>query len=260
VFSKNRDRLLTSEIAQEFLAALLAKPKVKRLLSHEYFSVDGTLLKAWASMKSFRPRVGSGSPPDDGRNGERVFRGEKRSNETHASTTDPDARLYRKGHGQEGRLSYMGHAVMENRHGLAVSGEMTDASGTAEREAALSWVDRRSTKRRITWGGDKGYDVFDFVKALKERKVTLHIAVNGHVRWNGIPRKSAIDRRTTHHCGYRISQCIRKRVEEIFGWTKAIGGLAQVKIRGLAKVNAAFLLGLAAYNLIRLPKLLEAPA
>lgn len=259
VFSKNRDRLLTTEIAQEFLAALLTEPKVKRLLSHEHFSVDGTLLRAWASMKSFRPKDGSGNPPQGGRNSEQDFRGEKRSNETHASTTDPDARLYRKGNGQESRLCYMGHAVMENRNGLAVSGEVTHATGTAEREATLSWVDQRNSKRRITLGGDKGYDVFDFIEALKERNVTPHVAINGNIRWNGIPRKTAIDRRTTRHAGYWISQCIRKRVEEILGWTKTIGGLAQVKVRGLDKVNAVFIFGLAAYNLIRLPKLLEIP-
>lgn len=258
VFSKNRDRLLTSEIAQEFLAALLIDPKVKRLLSHEHFSVDGTLLKAWASMKSFQPKGGGGSS-GGGRNGERNFRGEKRSNETHASTTDPDARLYRKGDGQESRLCYMGHAVMENRHGLAVSGEVTHATGTAEREAALGWVDQRHVNRRITLGGDKAYDVYDFIEALKERNITPHIAVNGNIRWNGVPRKTALDRRTTRHDGYWISQCIRKRIEEIFGWTKTIGGLAQVKVRGLAKVKAAFIFGLAAYNLIRLPKLLAVP-
>jgi transposase len=256
VFSKNRDRLLTSEIAREFLAALLADPKVKRLLSHEHFSVDGTLLKAWASMKSFQPKDGSGSPPTDGRNGERDFRGEKRANETHASTTDPDARLYRKGDGQESRLCYMGHAIMENRNGLAISGEVTPASGTAERAAALGWVSQRCSNRRITLGGDKAYDVFDFIEALKQRNVTPHIAVNGNVRWNGVPRQTAIDRRTTRHAGYWISQRIRKRIEEVFGWTKTIGGLAQVKVRGLAKVDAAFIFGLTAYNLIRLPKLL----
>lgn len=259
VFSKNRDRLLTTEIAQEFLAALLADPNVKRLLSHEHFSVDGTLLKAWASMKSFQPKDGGGNPSGGGRNSERNFRGEKRSNETHASTTDPDARLYRKGNGQESRLCYMGHAVMENRNGLAVSGEVTHATGTAEREAAVNWIDQRITKRRITLGGDKAYDVFDFIEALKERSVTPHIAVNGNVRWNGVPRKTAMDRRTTRHAGYSISQCIRKRIEEIFGWTKVIGGLAQVKVRGLSKVQAAFIFGLAAYNLIRLPKLLAVP-
>jgi hypothetical protein len=260
VFSKNRDRLLTTEIAQDFLAALLAEPKVKRLLSHEHFSVDGTLLKAWASMKSFRPRDGSGSPPGGGRNGERDFRAERRSNETHASTTDPDARLYRKGNGQESKLCYMGHALMENRNGLAVLGEVTRATGTAERDAALDLLDRRRTGRRITLGADKAYDVMDFVSALRARDVTPHIAIDGHVTKTGKVRRTAIDTRITRHPGYAISQCCRKRIEEIFGWTKTTGGLVQVKVRGLAKVRAAFTFGLAAYNLIRLPKLLEAPA
>ena len=261
VFSKNRDRLLTAGIARDFLAALLAEPKVKRLLSHEHFSVDGTLLKAWASLKSFRAKDGGGKPPDDGRNGERNFRGEKRSNETHESTTDPDARLYRKGNGQESRLCYMGHALMENRNGLAIGAEVTQASGTAEREAALALIDRhRPGQRRITVGGDKGFDVAGFIGELRDRNVTPHIAINGHVRVSGKPRKTAIDRRTTMHSGYAASQIVRKRIEEIFGWGKTIGGLAQIKLRGLAKVRAQFTFSLAAYNLIRLPKLLEAPA
>src|SRR5215475_249023 len=258
VFSKNRDRLLTSEIAQEFLAALLTEPKVNRLLSHEHFSVDGTLLDAWASMKSIRPKDGSGNPPDDGRNGEQNFRGEKRSNETHESTTDPDARLYRKSDGRESRLCYMGHAIMENRNGLAICGEVTHATGTAEREAVLAWIDERGSRRRITLGADKAYDVFDFVQALKERNVTPHIAINGSISRNGVPRKTAIDRRTTRHPGYAISQCIRKRIEEIFGWVKSTGGLDQLKVRGLEKANTAFILALTAYDLIRLPKLLGA--
>jgi transposase len=260
VFSKNRDRLLTSETAQDFLAALLAEPKVKRLLSHEHFSVDGTLLKAWASMKSFRPKDGSGSPPGGGRNGERDFRAETRSNETHESTTDPDARLYRKGKGQESKLCYMGHALMENRNGLAVLGEVTRAVGTAERDAALDLLDRRRAERRITLGADKAYDVVDFVSALRARDVTPHIAIDGHITKTGKVRRTAIDKRITRHPGYAISQTIRKRIEEIFGWTKSTGGLVQVKVRGLAKVRAVFIFGLAAYNLIRLPKLLEAPA
>jgi transposase len=260
VFSKNRDRLLNTQIAQEFLAALLAVPRVKRLLSRDHFTVDGTLLKAWASMKSFRRKDGSGPPPAGGRNGERDFRGERRSNERHASTTDPDARLYRKGNGRESVLCYMGHALMENRHGLAVGGELTHATGTAEREAALELVDRHRPARRVTPGGDKGFDVWEFVEALRERAVTPHIAVDGHVRKSGKPRKTAIDSRTTRHVGYAISQVIRKRIEEIFGWSKTTGGLAQVKLRGLAKVKALFTFALAAYNLIRLPKLLAPPA
>jgi transposase len=259
VFSKNRDRLLNTEIAQHFLTALLTEPKVKRLLSHEHFSVDGTLLDAWASMKSFRPKDGSGDPPDGGRNGEQNFRGEKRSNETHASTTDPDARLYRKGDGQESRLCYMGHAIMENRNGLAIHGEVTHATGTAEREAVLAWIDERGSPRRITLGADKAYDVFDFVQDLRQRNVTPHLAINGTISRNGVPRKTAVDRRTTRHPGYSISQCVRKRAEEIFGWIKSIGGLDQLKVRGLEKANAAFIFALAAYDVIRLLKLLEIP-
>jgi transposase len=257
VFSKNRERLFSTEIAQGFLAALLALPRVRQLLSRDHFTVDGTLLKAWASMKSFRPKDGGGAPPDGGRNGERDFRGEKRSNETHASTTDPDARLYRKGAGRESVLCYMGHALMENRNGLAVAGDLTHATGTAEREAALALLDaHRPGARRITLGADKAYDVADFVKALRDRRVTPHVAIDGHVRKSGKPRATAIDRRTTGHVGYRISQVIRKRIEEIFGWSKTTGGLVQLKLRGLARVKARFTLGLAAYNLIRLPKLL----
>jgi Transposase DDE domain len=269
VFSKNRDRLLNTAIAQRFLSELLALPRVKKLLSREHFTIDGTLLKAWASMKSFRPKDGSGNPPEGGRNGERDFRGEKRSNESHASTTDPDARLYRKGNGRESVLCYMGHALMENRNGLAVAGTATHATGTAEREAALTLIDRprryclrRAIRRagRITLGGDKGYDVCDFVAALRKRTVTPHIAINGRVSKHGVVRTTAVDGRVTRHPGYAISQVVRKRVEEIFGWDKSIGGLAQVKLRGLAKVKALFTFALAAYNLVRLPKLLAAPA
>jgi len=260
-FTKNRDRVLTEAMAQAFLSALLGDPKVKRLLSHEHFTVDGTLLKAWAGMKSFRRKDGKDDPPGGGRNAERDFRGEKRSNETHASTTDPDARLYRKGNGQESRLCYLGHVLMENRHGLAVLGEVTHATGTAEREAALAMLDAwRNGERRITVGGDKAYDVADFVAALRQRNITPHIAIDGNIRKNGTPRRTAIDARITRHAGYGISQVIRKRVEEIFGWGKAIGGLTQLKLRGLAKVRAAFTLALAAYDLVRIPRLLGATA
>jgi transposase len=262
VFSKNRDRLLEAEVAQEFLSALLSLPKVKQLLSSDHFSLDGTLIEAWASMKSFRPKDGTGAPPAPGRNGERNFRREKRSNDTHASTTDPDARLYRKGDGQASRLCYMGHALMENRHGLAVGAEVTHATGTAERETGLSLVERhrRGGGRRITLGADKAYDVAGFVGALRAEKVTPHIAIDGHVRVSGKPRKTAIDGRTTRHPGYAVSQRKRKRIEEIFGWTKAVAGVAQVKVRGLAKVKAAFTFAVAAYDLLRIPKLLAAAA
>jgi transposase len=260
VFTHNRDRLMEADVAQEFLAALLALPQVKTLLSSEHFSVDGTLIDAWASMKSFRPKDGSGEPPSPGRNGERNFHNEKRSNDTHASTTDPDARLYRKADGRESRLCFMGHVLMENRNGLAVGAALTRATGTAEREAALALLDRRRTDRRITLGADKAYDVTAFVEALRTRQVTPHIAVDGRLSKLGVVRKTAIDGRTTRHPGYRASQICRKRIEEVFGWIKAQAGLAKVKLRGCAKVEAAFTFIVAAYNLIRIPKLLPAAA
>jgi transposase len=260
VFSKNRDRLLEAEVAREFLSTLLSLPKVKRLLSSDHFSVDGTLIDAWASMKSFRPKDGSGEPPTDGgRNGERNFRREKRSNETHESTTDPDAKLYRKGDGQESRLCYIGHVLMENRNGIAVAGDVTQANGTAEREAALDLIDaHRPGCGRITLGGDKAFDVEDFVQALRHRKVTPHIAIDGHLTKTGKRRKTAIDKRTLRHVGYDISQRCRKRIEEVFGWIKTTGGVAQVKVRGLPKVQAVFAFAILAYNLVRIPKLLAA--
>lgn len=258
-FSKNRDRLLEVDVAREFLATLLALPKVKGLLSSDHFSVDGTLLKAWAGMKSFRPKDGSGEPPAGGRNGERNFRREKRSNKTHTSTTDPDAKLYRKGDGQESRLCFMGHVLMENRNGLAVAADVTRASGTAERESALDLISsHRPGGRRITVGADKGYDVEGFVQELRERDVTPHVAIDGHLSKTGKRRKTAIDGRTLRHPGYAISQCCRKRIEEVFGWIKTTAGLAQLKVRGLAKAQAVFTFAILAYNLVRIPKLLEA--
>ena len=261
-FSKNRDRLLQGEIAGKFLRAIVSQPKVKRLLSSDHFSVDGTLLEAWASIKSFRRQDGSDGDGGPGRNAERDFHGEKRSNETHRSTTDPEAKLYRKGDGQPARLCYMGHALMENRHGLAVGGGATLATGTAEREAALALVKHRRGRsgRRITLGADKAYDVTQFVTDLRARRVTPHIAIDGHLSKTGKRRKTAIDKRTLRHPGYEISQRCRKRIEEVFGWIKSSAGLAKVKLRGRARVDAAFTLALAAYNLIRLPKLLGAAA
>jgi transposase len=260
VFTHNRDRLMAADVAHEFLAALLTLPQVKNLLSNEHFSVDGTLIDAWASMKSFRPKDGSGEPPAPGRNGERNFHDEKRSNDTHASTTDPDARLYRKAAGRESRLCFMGHVLMENRNGLAVDAALTRATGTAEREAALALLDRRQSDRRITIGADKAYDVTAFVNDLRERQVTPHIAINGRVSKYGVVRRTAIDRRTTRHPGYRSSQICRKRIEEVFGWIKTQAGLAKVKLRGCAKVEALFTLTVAAYNLVRIPRLLAAAA
>lgn len=250
-FSKNRDRLLGGEVAQRFLAELLARPEVKRLLSAEHFSVDGTLIQAWASQKSFRRKDGSDEPPGPGRNGEKDFKGEKRSNATHASTTDPDARLYRKGGGQPAELCYIGHALMENRSGLMVSGVATRATGDAEPLAAIELVKAVARGRRITLGADKAYDTADFVLECREANVTPHVARNITPT-----RGSRIDGRTTRHPGYGASLRIRKRIEEGFGWTKEIAGLGQVKLRGLARVDFAFVLGLAAYNLVRLPKLL----
>lgn len=212
-------------------------------------------------MKSFRPKDGSGDPPQPGRNGERDFHGEKRSNETHASTTDPDARLYRKANGRESRLCYMGHALMENRNGLVVDAELTLATGLAEREATLAMLDRRSTKsRRITLAADKAYDVEAFVGSLRARKLPPHIAINGSISKTGKLRKTAIDKRTTHHPGYGISLRCRKRIEEVFGWIKAQAGFAKVKVRGRPKVAAVFGFAIAAYNLVRLPKLLAEAA
>src|SRR5512135_65318 len=260
VFTHNRDRLLEAEVAHEFLAALLALPQVKKLLSSEHFSVDGTLIDAWASMKSFRPKDGSGEPPAPGRNGERNFHNEKRSNDTHASTTDTDARLYRKADGRESRLCFMGHVLMENRNGLAVGAALTRATGTAEREATLVMLDRRKLRHRITLGADKAYDVTAFVEDLRSRQVTTHIAIDGRVSKHGVIRKTAVDGRTTRHPGYRISQIYRKRIEEVFGWLKTQAGLAKVKLRGCAKVEAVFTFSVAAYNLIRIPKLLATPA
>jgi transposase len=260
-FAKNRDRLLAGQIAAKFLQAVLAQPRVKRLLSSDHFSVDGTLIEAWASLKSFRRKDGSDQDGDGpGRNAERDFHGEKRSNETHASTTDPEARLYRKGDGQPARLCYIGHALMENRHGLVVGGAASLATGTAEREVALELLDRRQTSRRITLGADKAYDVAQFVHDLRRRSVTPHIAIDGHITKTGKRRRTAVDRRITRHAGYEVSQRCRKRIEEVFGWIKGSAGLAKVKLRGRARVDAAFILALAAYNLVRLPKLLAAPA
>jgi transposase len=261
VFCHNRDRLLEADVAREFLTTLMGLAEVKALLSREHFSVDGTLIEAWASMKSFRPKDGSGEPPGPGRNGERNFHKEKRSNETHASNTDPDARLYRKADGRESKLCFMGHVLMENRNGLAVDASLGLATGTAEREASLTMLDRRSkTSRRITLGADKAYDAAGFVTGLRSRKVTPHIAINGAVSKLGKARKTAIDKRALHHADYSISQRCRKRIEEVFGWVKKPGGLAKVKLRGRAKIEAAFTFTIAAYNLIRIPKLIAAAA
>ena len=256
-FSKNRDRLLDGDIAAKFLAAVLAQPRVKRLLSSEHFSVDGTLIEAWASMKSFKPRQAPGGDDDGddrrdgGRNAPADFKGEKRSNATHASTTDPDAMLYRKGPGMEARLCFIGHGLMENRSGLIVGTRLTRVSGHAERLAALDLIAPHGDRgRAVTLGADKGYDAKDFVMELRERNVRPHVAENSS------GRRSAIDRRTTRHPGYATSQRSRKRIEEAFGWIKTVAGLRKTRFRGLARVDLAFTFVAAAYNLVRLPRLL----
>jgi transposase len=281
VFSKNRDRLLNTDIARKFLAAILAHKDVVPLLSEEHFSVDGTLVEAWASMKSFKPKAGADgseppaggsgadeqtpvetqacdpatpaetAPAGEGRNAEVNFHGSRRSNETHASVTDPDARLYRKGEGKEAKLCYMGHALMENRNGLVVEACLTHADGHAERNAALAMIEPRADRSvRVTLGADKGYDAEDFVNELRSMNVTPHVAAKA--------KGSAIDGRTTRHAGYAVSQRIRKRIEEPFGWSKTVGLAAKTMLRGLDRVGGQFIFNLAAHNLVRLPKLLAA--
>jgi transposase len=250
VFTKNRNRLLEGDIARTFLAAILVDPKVQSLLSDEHFSVEGTLIEAWASMKSFKPKDGSGTPPPPGRNSEVDFRGKPHSNETHASTTDPDARLYKKAAGQAARLCHMGHVLTENRNGLVVQAELTQATGTAEREAASTMIGTLASTRPITVGADKAYDTRDFVAEMRRQGVTPHVAQNTK------GRRSAIDGRTTRHVGYATSQRRRKRIEEVFGWMKSAAGLRKTRHRGTARVGWMFTLTAAAYNLVRLPKLL----
>ena len=236
-FSKNRERLLGADVAAKFLAAVLRHPKVTRFLSDEHFSVDGTLVEAWASLKSFLAKDGSDEPPAPGRNGERHFHKEKRSSS------------------QAAKLSYMGHALMENRHGLVVGATLTPATGTAEREAAIKMIVRRSPgARRLTLGADKGYDTKNFVADLRDLNVAPHVAQNT------TNRVSAIDGRTTRHPGYAASQIIRKRIEESFAWTKTIAGLHKTKHRGVGRVAFQFVFAMAAYNLIRMPRLLSTAA
>jgi IS5 family transposase len=251
VFSHNRDRLLRGDIAAEFMAAVLSLPEVEVLLSTEHFSVDGTQIKAWASMKSFRRRDGSDQDSGPGRNGERDFHGDKRSNETHASTTDPDARLSRKAAGREAKLAYTGHLLMENRNGLVVDARLTQATGTAEPQAACDMISDLPAGGRVTVGADKAYDTAAFVARMRELGVTPHVAqnINAH-------RGSNIDARTTRHAGYAVSQVIRKRIEEANGWIKCVAEMEQTKHRGLARVGWMFQLKAAAYNLVRLPKLI----
>jgi transposase len=254
-FSKNRERLLAHDVAAQFFDAVLAEAAGHGLLSDDHFTVDGTLLESWASMKSFRPKDGEDGPPpaEGGRNAEVDFHGQQRSNATHASTTDPDARLARKGKGKEAKLCLAGHVLMENRNGLAVDVVITHATGTAERAAALVMLDRQpGSRHRVTLGADKAYDTQDFVRQCRERQVTPHVAQNQS------GRRSAIDGRTTRHPGYTISQRIRKRVEEIFGWEKTVGGGRKLRYLGLARNQCWAELTTAAYNLVRMVKLLPA--
>ena len=246
VFSKNRERLLNSEVAQQFFAEV--NQQGKKFMSDEHFTVDGTLIQAWASQKSFRRKDGS---DDDGAN----FHGQKRSNETHASTTDPDARLYKKSYGKESKLSYLGHALVENRNGLIAAAMVTHADGYAERDAAVLMLEQRQKdgSRRITVGADKAYDTKDFVTTAREFNVTVHATKNDK------GRRSNLDRRTTRHPGYAISLSRRWLVEKGFGWLKQTGPLQQVKLRGLEKVHWLFVFSCAAHNLIRLPRLIAQP-
>lgn len=305
-YSRNRDRLLEGEIARKFLKAIVAHAEVAPLLSDDHFSVDGTMINAWASIKSLVPREDADEPPPDdggsppgteavaddaggtqqdndgegamtttgqqaeqqvtatpptavasaGRNAMVDFHGQKRSNATHVSTTDPEARLYRKGSGKEARLAFIGHALAENRHGLIVEATLTTATGTAERDAAVDLVVDHSpgSSRQLTLGGDKGYDTRELVDDLRALCVTPHVAQNTS------GRRSAIDARTTRHPGYATSQCRRKLIEEAFGWGKTIGGLARPMLQGVNRLRHAFTFTMAAYNLIRLPKLIGAAA
>ena len=250
VFSKNRDRLWAADIATAFFQAVRAEAEARQLTSDEHFTVDGTLLEAWASLKSFKKvDAEDAPPPDDPGNPTVNFHGETRTNATHASTTDPDARLARKGRGKEAKLSYTGHVLMENRNGLAVDVALLPATGTAEREAAIEMLAELPDSGRITLGGDKNYDTRDFVEQLRELEVTPHVAQND------TNRRSAIDARTTRHTGYAISQQKRKRIEEIFGWLKTVGGLRKLRHRGHERVEWTFTFAVAVYNLVRIRNL-----
>jgi transposase len=251
VFTKNRDRLLDGDVAREFLCEVVKQAREKNLTSDEHFTVDGTLIEAWASLKSFQRKDQQNTTPDDPGNPTVDFHGEKRSNDTHESTTDPDARLARKGTGKEAKLSYNGNLMTENRNGLIVTTEVLEAHGTAERDAALLMLEQIPGGERVTVGGDKGYDTRDFVAECRNMNVTPHVAQNTK-RKGG----SAIDGRTTRHGGYDVSQKKRKRIEECFGWLKTIALMRKVRHRGLEKVGWVFTFAAAAYNLVRMKNLL----
>lgn len=253
-FTKNRDRLLEAEVAKRFLLQVVDQARQHGLTSDEHFTVDGTLLEAWASVKSFQPKDGKGRPPDDPGNPTVNFRGERRSNQTHESKTDPEAKLARKGDGKEAKLSYSGNLLVENRNGLIVNAMAWEATGTAERDTALLMLEQIPGDRRVTAAGDKGFDTKDFVGECRHRQVTPHVAQN-HQR----PGGSAIDQRTTRHAGYEISQRKRKRIEECFGWLKTVALLRKVRHRGLDKVDWVFTFACAAYNLVRIRNLAVQP-
>lgn len=246
-FSANRDRLLEGDVAHEFFEAVLSQARGAGLLSDEHFTVDGTLIEAWASMKSVRPKDEAKKPPRGGGRNEAVdFHGEKRANETHASTTDPEAKMYRKGEGKETKLCYLGHVLTENRHGLVVDGRLTQAAGTSEAEAALRMAENIPGKHRVTLGGDKAFDQRKLVEGLRGLNVTPHVAQNTS------GRSSRIDGRTTRHAGYAASQRRRKLVEEVFGWLKTVGGMRKTRFKGRDRVGWQFTFLLAAYNLVRI--------
>lgn len=246
-FSKNKERLLEHEVAREFLTVVLREARRRRLLSEDHFTVDGTLLEAWASLKSFRPKDGGdGTAVAGDKNPDVDFHGEKRCNDTHRSTTDPEARLARKGRGKEARLCFTGHVLMENRHGLVIDLALTQTTGTAERDTALDMLDGVRRSRRVTVGADKGYDTADFVKRCRTMKVTPHVARRP---------TSKVDGRTTRHSGYQVSQRIRKRVEEIFGWVKTVGGGRKLRYRGIERNRLWWELTATAYNLLRIAKI-----
>lgn len=246
VFSKNRERLLAGDVAHELFACVVEQARALKLLSDEHFTVDGTLIEAWASHKSFKPKDGGDDEGGD-------FRGQKRRNDTHQSTTDPQARLYRKSNGQESKLAYLGHAMMDNRHGLVIDTSLTEANGRAEREAALAMAAHLpGGDKRITLGADKGYDTLDFVQGLRQRFVTPHVAQNVS------GRASRIDERTTRHSGYVLSQKKRKLVEQVFGWIKTTAGLRQTKHRGRERVGWMFTFAAAAYNMVRVRNIMQA--
>jgi transposase len=254
VFTRNRDRLLDGDVAREFLCEVVKQAQEKKLTSDEHFTVDGTLVEAWAGLKSFQRKDGKIEPPDDPGNAAIDFHGEKRSNQTHESTTDPDALLARKGNGKEAKLSYNGNLLIENRNGLIITTELFQANGTAERDAALVMLERLPEDSRVTVGADKAYDTKDFVAECRNMQVTPHVAQN--IKRSG---GSAIDERTTRHDGYAISQKKRKRIEESFGWLKTIALMRKVRHRGIHKVGWVFTFAAAAYNLVRMRNLMASP-